>query len=369
MSGLDHIILYLPMFFIFYKWGIKNYNLSGTNYWLLALFPIFYYSVVTGCRTWGPDYNVYYYGIKHLGGMDWEYLFILIDKFYLSLGFDICYVFILYGLITISCIFYYLYKYEDQESKKYMYAFILPAIMLETCIHIRHGVAFGAVMVACSFIERKRWVYAIIWLIVAVNIHKAISIFIIGYIIASFLKNKMIPLYLSIGLYILATFVPKIIDMTYISNFMSLIETGDKYDSYTQRSEMWFSSDADVEDRNQSTFALLISFSFDIAIMVGFYIANIVRKNKELVSYNLFVIGAILVRFFFLNEILRRLASYFYILYFIPLGYILYVYYNVSFEDKYRPILKICIMIIGLYLFMYYGRFVFFNDDCGFVWD
>ena len=371
MSGLDHIILYLPMFFIFYQWGIKNYNRKRADFWLLSLFPIIYYSVVTGCRTWGPDYDVYYYGVKHLDSVDWEYLFILIDKIYLSLGFDVSFVFVVYGLITMSCVFYYLSKYEDQDSIKYMFAFILPAVMLETCTHIRHGVAFGAALVACSFIDRKRWLYAIIWAVVAINIHKAITIFIIGYFIVSFMRQKMIPIYLSICLYVIATFVPKIIDMSYISNFIALIETGDKYDSYTQRSDMWFSDDANVEKWNQSPFALMISFSFDIAIMVGFYIANIIRKNKEFVTYNLFVIGAILVRFFFLNEILRRLSSYFYILYFIPLGYIVYVYFNASFQknNKYKPFLKICLIIIALYLSLYYGRFIFLNENCGFVWD
>lgn len=371
MSGIFHIVLYFPMFFFFYNWGIKNFKYKGKDYWIAALLPIMYYAFVTGCRTWGPDYDVYYYGIKHLNSIDWEYIFVLIDKIYLSFGLDYCYVFILYGAITMSCVFYYLYKYEDIELTKYMYAFILPAIMLETCTHIRHGVAFGAAIVACSFLDKNRWIYAFIWILIAFNIHKAISIFILGYIIASFMRTKMIPLYISIGIYVLATFMPKIIDMEYISNFMALVETGGRYDGYTQRSEMWFSDYADVEERIQSPFALIISFAFDIAIMIGYFLANRLISNRNHVTYNLFVIGAILVRFFFLNEILRRLFTYFYILYFIPLGYFIYVYYECGFEkqNKLRCYIKICILLIGLYLFMYYGRFVFLNKDCGFIWD
>ena len=102
---------------------------------------------------------------------------------------------------------------------------------------------------------------------------------------------------------------------------------------------------------------------------------QLLRKNRQvLYIYNTVVLGTIMLKATFLFEILRRMTEPMEMLYFIPLGYIFYVYFqdskywNNPDTIRFRKHFPMGITFILAYLLMYWGRFIFLNPQADFFW-
>lgn len=371
-SNIDHIILYLFLFIFFWIWGIRRYNLSTKYFWIAAIVPIFAFSIITGLRTWGPDYSWYKYKIGHPN--DWdvkddEFGFQLLNRFICFIGLDSETGFILYSLIIIIGGFILIRDLKNES--KYMYALLIPAMFLETLVHIRQGIAWGIALISLKFLIDKKWIPFVMITLIAVSIHKIIAIFLLIFIAFYLIKTKIVPAKIAIPAYLIATFLPNIIDFNYLSDLFGMLNLSGKYSSYIENSSRWFSEDANNAEWQQGTAALIISVTFDVSVIL---ISNLALKlkynDKVAIFYNVFVMGAILVRLFFTNELLRRMSTMFYIIYFIPLGYAFYVYMKSkkSFSMVQIRIWNICQFCVYIYLFLYFGRFIFLNKEGLFIW-
>ena len=244
--------------------------------------------------------------------------------------------------------------------------------MLETSIHIRQGVAFGFALISLYFLKKRKWMYALLFAFIAFNIHKIIIVLFLFYFICFLLSKKKVPIYIIIVIYTIATFIPQVIKLDNFTQYLNVIQIGGKYDSYVYNSDKWLSQDANNAEWQQSTTALILSLLYDISM---FYVTNLYLKkqeNKEIRKlFYLFAIGAIFIRFFFLNELLRRTFTLLYMLYFIPVGQALYFLLGKiknSLLKKEKTMLSISICLILIYLVLYWGRFVFANKECDFLW-
>lgn len=369
MSNIDHILLYLILFASFYLWSESDTKKKYIN----GIIAVIIFTFVVGSRTWGPDYEWYNYKVDHPNDLlvkEDEIGFQFLNTCIRHIGLNGDYAFYIYALLLIIGVSYIIYSYP--KNWKYMCIFVIPAILLETSIHIRQGIAFGIALIALAFINKAKWKLSILYGVIAFSIHKIIIIFFLIYGLAYLLSNKKIPLPIILILYTISTFIPQIININQLVPFISNIEIGGKYDSYIENSERWFSNESNNEEWQQGYVALILSYIYDIAmfVIIDLYLKK--ENNQNIRSYYYtFVIGAIFVRFFFLNELLRRIFSLPYMLYFIPLGFsISYLTLNkhLILNKKESTLFKCFYYTLYLYIFLYWGRFIFLNKDCNFLW-
>ena len=369
MSTIDHIILYITLFctsFVWSKVSLKNKKTLG------IIFAIIYIFVV-GSRTWGPDYEWYKYKFNHPNNLvvqEDELGFQWLNNIIRFVVINGDFAFYIYALILMWGVLSVINNYK--KNWQYMCLFVVPAMMLETSIHIRQGIAFAFALFAFSYINKNDVKKFILFAFIAFNIHKVIIVLFIIYFIVFFLSKKKIPIYLIAIAYTIATFVPQVFNIDSFTKNVELIQIGGKYDGYIDNANTLFSNDANRSNWQQSPAALIISYLCELSMFVIIDIALKKKEYREMrIYYYMFVIGAIFIRFFFLNELLRRTFTLPYMLYFIPLGYALsFISYNkINLSHKNRVIYIICLNLVIIYMFLYYGRFIFLNENCGLLWN
>lgn len=356
-----------------YYWGKENYGKPTKWFWISAAIPILCYAVITGCRTWGPDYAWYKYKITHPGELivrKDEFLFQALNSLIRVTGLQAEYGFILYGIIIMTGAFVFIRSFD--ERSKYMYALIVPAILIETSTHIRQGIAFGLSLVALGFLNKKNWWMFACFSFVAFNVHKISALFLIACLVLYFLRDRLIPLRISVAVYFVAIFLSEYVDYNFLQKLISVLPVeGSKYQVYTEEFSIWFSTRANRMDWLQSIPALVLSALFDLSIMaLSYRYLKIIGNRTVAMYYNLFVLGAILTRTFFLNELMLRTVYQLYMLYFVPLGYCLYLYNIVDVPLAHRRInaVSVCFGCVMLYLCLYWGRFIVLNENGLFIW-
>ena len=96
-----------------------------------------------------------------------------------------------------------------------------------------------------------------------------------------------------------------------------------------------------------------------------------IAPNKNVtIIYNIVVIALLLQEVFFLQEIMKRLITPFFVLYFIPLGYAI----NVFHLHKKRPfagykLFGLCLFVVLLRIFYPIYKFLVSFSLAGFVWN
>lgn len=253
-----------------------------------------------------------------------------------------------------------------------MYYFAIPAILLETNGLIRQGVAFGISLIAIRYYNEKKWIPFFIFSILSINTHTILLIFLSTYVLLSVFPKKTIPLYISLLLYTTATFASDVLDLDIISNIVSGINLDNKYQSYLDNSEAWFSNESKNEEWKQGTIALILTYLYSLSIIIIGYLSLKKRMNSQVnITYNMMVIGFISVRFLFLNEIFKRFFLPMQMIYFIPLGYAIYIMsrYKNNISRKEKNLYYICIFFITIYLISFWGRFIFLSPNFNFIWN
>lgn len=370
MSSLDHILLYILLFGIAFIWS----QASPANRKKCSLIFAALYIFIVGSRTWGADYDWYHYNVEHPNDarvLEQEIGYQWLNACIRFIGLNGDGAFYIYALILMIGVLALVNSYK--ENWRYMCLLIIPAILLETCGHIRQGIAFGVALLSLAFLRKNKKVLALLFAFVAFNMHKIIVVLFLFYFISYLLSKKKIPIAIIILVYAIATFAPQVLDIDKFTQYFSALQVGGKYSRYIENSDLWFSSDASNDSWSQSPLALALSFLYDVAMFIVVNLCLKKQENKELRTYfYTFIIGAVFVRFFFLNELLRRTFNLLYILYFIPVGYsISYLItrkVRAQFEPGEKYTFNVCLGVIALYLILYWGRFIVVNANCNFLW-
>lgn len=373
MSNIDHIILYLFLFLFMYFWGKENYAKKTWEFWLCAIVPMLCFAIITGCRTWGVDYDWYKYKMCHPEDFKVkkdELLFLRLNDLIRFLKLDGEVGFVVYSIIIITGAFIFIRSFKGYS--KYMYALLTPAILLGTMRHIRQGVAFGVSMIALNFLNEKKWCLFILFSLIAFNIHHISILLSITCFVLYIFRNNIIPPRVSVPAYCIAIFLPQYIDYAIIQKVLNFIPVeGSKYVGYIKNMPVWFSHKANHFEWTQSPLTMVLSALFDISIIILCY-GYLKKVYTPIVNiyYNTFVIGAILVRIFFLNELLRRSFNLYHMLYFIPLGYCFFLYNigNTPLGEKRINGFIVGFGCIMVYLIAYWARFIFLNEAAIFMW-
>ena len=376
MSIIDHIFLFSLLFVVYVFLGKNNANMSGINFWVAAIVPIFLYVFVVGSRYgWGPDYHWYVEQFENVELIDGQVAFKWLNQFLNYIEFNYVGAFMVYAFLFIVCIFVLLRFYG--KSSMYMYCFLVPATLYISTSTIRQGVGMSFIVLALVFFYKRKWLFMSLAALIAFNIHSATIVTLASIIGISLVIKKPISVWISIPIYLFLAHVFDMGKMTIIANLVENLQVGDRFQGYIDKSEYWFGEEAMEDFYQYSRFSLtLISLSlFHISLFYYGYKALKVKENKQvLYMYNTVVLGILFLKAVAHFEILRRFAQPMEMFYFIPLGYIFYVYYQDSKYSsrpdaiRYRKYFPYIIMLILQYLFVHWGRLIFLNKDADFFW-
>ena len=372
MSIFEHIILFSILFIVYTFWGKYNVNKNGLKFWQAAIVPILLYVFITGSRYgWGKDYLWYRVQYEFAIFDPHQVAFNWLNQFLSFIEFNYVGAFMVYSFIFITCAFVFLRSFGTQST--YMYCFLLPATLSISTTFIRQGVGTAFMLLALVFLQNKKWIYMGIVAIIAYSFHSA-TVLTFGIILGIFfLIKKPIHYAISIPIYLFFTFIYDIGNTAFLADFLEqYVHLGGKFQSYMDNSEKWFGETAIQEQYTQGLFATLTSSLFYISIFYLGYQALKIRKDKAIVYlFNVVVAGFILYRMVYSFELLNRMTLSLQMFYFVPLGYIFYVYFQDCQEpENYRlkKYFRIGITVSLAYLFMYWGRFIFLNEEADFFW-
>lgn len=385
MSQIDHIFLFIFLFLLFFYWGKNYYNIGSTfQFWVAASIPIIAFSLIVGSRYgWGVDYLWYKFRLDNAYTFPEEQLgFKFLNITIRDLGLEYVGGFIIYSLIFVTSVFVLIRGFG--KSSKYMYAFVIPSTLIFITGIIRQGVAMSFVLLTIHFLNRKNWMAIILCIVIGASIHFAVLISITLIIVFYIFFKRPVHWMITIPLYIFFAFLFDVSKVGFISSFIQNISVWGNFQGYIDNSDRWFGEDAADDKFQQGFFALFTSSIYHVAVIYLGYWALKLRKNRSVgYIYNLVIFGYVFLRAVFLFEILKRFAKPLVILDFIIMGYILYVFidYLELLRGRKRLIIqrfvshkkldvqfKILISASFIYLFMYWGRFIFLNPTSVFFW-
>jgi hypothetical protein len=391
MSIVEHIILFSFLILFFTFWGKYNYNVKNNyKFWFYAMIPILLFSLITGMRYgWGNDYMWYKYQFEHALSNDfvlqetpfvWRFLNQLMNK----IGLNYVGAFVVYSIVPVTCAFVLVRSYGKES--KYMYAFIIPAILFSITFTIRQGFSTSFLFLALYFFNVKKWAGVLISVLFAGVFHVGTLVVVMIMIVFKLFTNKRpINWKIAVPLLLFFTYFFDVSTVSGISNLLSNFSLRDSnYSNYLENSDRWFSVEAiNIEAFERGLFANTIWSLFYISFIYLGYKALKIKPNFEIIYlYNSVVFGIIFYQATRWFEIWRRFAEPLISFYFIVLGYSLFVLSRryVSYKDTTKlkrlkfyainPVVyKIMVGIILLCLVLYWGRFLFYNPKADFFWN
>lgn len=375
MSNIDHIILYIFLFYLFYSFVNYKQVYIVNNFWKISLFPIACYILILGCRYgWGNDYIWYKYRFQRPFSYKQESLgFKWLNVFLNEMGIGFIGAYIVYSLIFIVGAFILL---KDYKENKYMLALFLPATLLQSTFTIRQSVAQGFAFISLHYLHKKQWKYLILMVALTYLIHPASILFFIVMTGLYYVTHHIIKPIYSIPIYLFLAFFGSILNTyvtTILGNVLPSISLIGKFNNYVQN-DMWYNENAIKTEWSQGLLTLSLTTLSNIGIMYVGYI-SLKYSPKHIVSYvyNAVVIGLISQRLFWYFEIFRRISEMFVLTYFIPLGYAFSFLFsqdgNIKLARHERVWIRISIICILTYLVLYFGRFILMSPDYAFFWN
>lgn len=380
MSNIDHIIFFLFLFIVFYFITRLPQKYINENFWKIAIFPIIGYSFILGCRYgWGNDYFWYKFRIENPYAYDDEEIgFRLINVFLNYIGFNYVATFVVYSFIFIFLGFIFI---KDYKYNKYMIALFLPATLILETFTIRQSLSTSFIFLALHFIYNKKYIHTFISISIVFFVHggniTVLLPLLISLLISKYLTKEPISWKITIPIYILFSLFSKQFEQyafSIINDVTSSISLDNRFQSYIDNSDFWFSSEGSEDKYKQSTLTLTLSMLFHISII---YLCNkmIIKKNDGtyhvVFIYNCIVISLLLLRLFFTYEILRRIAETIFQFYFVPLGYALFIYHNtkIKLTNIESLFCRLSISCIYTYIILFFGRFILQSPTYKFIWN
>lgn len=375
MSPIDHIALFLLLFFVFFCIAKGKQRYINNNYWLFLAIPILLYCFVLGFRYgWSHDYLWYKYRFEHPFFYKAEDVgFLSLNLSIRSLGLNYVGAFFIYSLIFVVAAFAMLKTYKNN---KYMLALFLPLTIEFSTSAIRQAVAHAFVFLAFMFINRGiKWLAAVVLMVLCVYyVHPAALVTVGIGLVCFFFWNRPFNVGVLVTLYLFVAFFSFSLAELFARKMPIWIQyiplVGTSFSSYQENAELWFSEIN--QERIQSLPAFLLQTVYCCSFMYLTSVALNYRFNKYVgYIFNLSVIGIFLERIFKLGEIMLRFSLPLTSMEFVPLGYALYIYTKIfrNLTGNERLYVSFALYGIFVYLALYYGRFIFLNDFCGFVWN
>lgn len=382
MSNIDHIFLYLLLFFSLYRFQRNSRKIVKlSKYVLHAVFPILLFTIIEGCRYGrGADYFWYKYRFEYMYRfVEPQFLFGAYEHFLGLLNANYIVFFMCNSFLFITILFAFLKKMFSSKESGWMYLLAVCALLYPFETFVRQYLAYPFLLLFVAFLmnadKKKDYVIAVAMLCLTNMLHSGLLFGIPFILFFYYLLKKNISYKVAVGLIVSAYFILSngfFADLfaRYLQNvkFFAQIMSSDATLGYIEDSGRWLSAESILTSTEQSFAAKIMQFFFETSIAIGAYWALRVKPNRKVtVFYNLFVVGCFFTRSFWGYEIFLRMFNQLYLFWFIPAGYVFYVYKESS--GKERSVLFITKIIISIYLIIYWGRNILFSPTSTFIWN
>lgn len=367
---LDYIVLMLVLSLCIVITGIALSSRKNRHYWLSSIPLIVAFSLIEGLRYLrGTDYLNYALLYKYHGeNASLEVIYTALQSFFYAINLPYWGIFIVYAFVWIIALLY-LFRSNKKFVLYGLPIFILLGLNNFECF-IRQNIAFAVIFVFLAFLLEQKYKKAFLCAITTPFIHSSSIVFIFYILIIYWLsikKEKCIPAFIVIGLYIISIFFLDGKVLGGISEVIKLIPTidGTVLSSYIENADQWFGADASKDQFARGFATKVGTFIFDTLIVYWSYkkLKAEECKNPNMVFiYNLFSISLILLQLFFLIEIPRRIFGSFYMFASFLIAYIIK-----SPKSSKKEILSQYIILI--YVGIYFLKNVLMASNQLFVWD
>ncbi|MDR2834404.1 MAG: EpsG family protein, partial [Streptococcaceae bacterium] len=350
-------------------------NKSGAEFWVAAIVPIAMFVFVTGSRYgWGNDYLWYRVQFENTWMITDQPVFLWLNEYLNNIGLNYVGGFMVYAFIFIVCSFIFIRSFGTEST--YMYCVLIPAALFISTNTIRQGVGTAFILLALVFLHNKKWIFLGIAAIIAYYIHSATAITLAILLGSFFLVKKPIHYAISIPLFLFFTLLYDVSNTAILSDFLEqYITLEGKFQSYIDESGNWFGVNAINKQYTRGTFELIFSSLFYCSLFYMGYLALKIRNDKRIIYiFNVVVVGFMLFNAVVFFELLNRMALTLQMFYFVPVGYIIYVYCNdcKQPESHHAILLKkhfpLGITFIIADILRFWGRFILLNPDADFFW-
>jgi len=373
LSNVDHFLLFGILFCIFGYFALIPQSKINKHYWAYAIFPIIAYSLIVGMRYgWGNDYLFYKWRYeKPFAYGKEDYGFGTLNVILNSLGFDFVGGFITYSLVFVVAAYLLMSSFKEN---KYMIAFLVPCTIMQTTFTIRQSVAEAFILISLYFFHNKKYMWFVLFVLVASSMHKASLFMLILIIPMYFFIKKPLSLKITIPFFIFAAVFEKPLEPYMVSFFDIVIpflsfQQGSYMDSYVLQADDWFGIDSFNEDFRAGLFTQIISSAMEASTIYVGSKALQYKYNKFLNAiYNAVVVGLILRRFFIVIEIPRRMVDPLYMLCFLIIGYAFFYGKNIC-KGKGQIWAYLSFLCIILFTLLHVGKFLVASPSYIFVWD
>lgn len=374
MSSIIHIILYTYLILVLYFFCKKSSSIS-VGFWKYAFIPIISFALIEGFRYGrGVDYIPYKYRFEHIDIYEEsQVVFLWLMQFLNSIDFNYIGAFTTYSFLFISGTFFFIKNTYNSDEAKWMYFFAFLALTMRAENMIRQFIAQPFIFASIPFIFKKKWIPALILILVAINIHIGVLIQIPLIVCSYFLIKKTFNWKIwVIILFVVYYIIPNGILVTFFTNILSVLHLDNLFISeslihYIEDSDRWLGSGSIIESAEQSFFTMTLQFLFESSVIYSSYKLLIRYPNqKVLFAFNIAVVGFILCRLFHGYEIFIRMFGQMDMYWFIPVGYSFYFIKKYNIKTK---SIKLSLFVLCIYQFMFWMRFVLLNPEAMFFWD
>ena len=360
--------------------SICGYRVSrGSIYWANALICIVVYVFVLGSRYGrGNDYfhylGIYYYGLNFE-----QKLFTWFNDYLKSINTNPLFIFYYYAIPYIIGAMVFLYQYKKYAA--YMFPLFLVATIFFEEYQIRQAVSFSFVYLCLyemfrqenvSFIHGttyRKYFLIPLYLFIIYHVHTASFYLLLFIIFAYYSYHKIIPLKISIPLYIIGSFViSSMHDLSFLNPIIDYFSTQhERFERYAENADKWFSAEGynSIYTRNFIVKIFETIGHISLFVLSRKYILGCCNSRGIVCLTNVFIIGSIFRQSFINLEILNRMGGNYAMFWFVPLSVVLY--HRKQLKTTFFE--KLCFW--GLLFWAYdYLKYLFMRGEMTrFIWD
>ena len=352
----------------------RNANISNFEYWKYASFIIIGYVIFMGLR-YGRlvDYNVYsniYDNIQYGYKEGFEPLFAALMLCFKTVGLK-------YASFIAFTSFLFIFSFLLYIRDKTEILKIAPLIFLPECFMaenlIKWYVAFSTVLIALYFYNKRKYLWAILFAVIASKFHFGMILVEIPLSALLFVKRILINNEICLILFIVASFIGSVSLLNILAPIMPYLGVNEKLLSYTEQFNDIISGQFGVLGiaKERGNFEIIRSIiSFGVPIILA---PKLVKQGKlSTFEVNAFYIGVIIEPIFSKVEIASRISGCFHFFQIIVCSYV----YMSVLKNKIvlSPTFKlisivgfICLMWLTVRYCLAFGRNS--AEDLRFIWD
>lgn len=373
----DYVILNIILLLLFCYSG--NKISKGSNYWAYSIPCIILYTFVLGSR-YGRGNDYFHYVDVYLYGLGYEQkLFTWFNNILKDININPYHIFYFYAFCFISSAFIF-FKLINKNYLKYIIPLFLIATIKFEEYQIRQ--AFGFVFIfffiyelfkddtTNKIIPFRKIILCFTYAIAVYSVHSA-NIFIIVVIFVFYLYGKrLIPLYISIPLYIYASYyISYYTNIEFINPYLEYFgDQNELFSTYVENSDKWFSAEGYDSKYLRNNAIKLFETLGNISLMYYLYkTLKLLSNDKWAYSLsNTYIVGSIFMQSFMQLELLNRMGGNLLMFWFVPLSIVLYNFRKM----RYSLIEKITFVFLLFWVYEYL-KYLFYRREemIYFLWD